>query len=71
MIFRTFSRRRSEAESLGKADPFQYSNLPGDFRVQVCHLLRDALGPCIVRELGGWKKSATYGVWQAIHSTCH
>lgn len=43
-VFDTFSKRLKKQQQAGKADVFQYDDLPSEFRVQVIHILVDAIG---------------------------
>ncbi len=43
-VFDTFSKRLKKRQRAGKADVFQYDDLPTEFRVQVVHILVDAIG---------------------------
>lgn len=59
----TFSKRQRNKERAGKPDVFQYDTLPKPFRVQVIHILRDAIG------VGGNHVGARVPnlAWQRIH----
>ena len=43
-IFETYSKRQMRRKKAGKPDIYQYETLPEAFRVQVVHILRDAIG---------------------------
>ena len=66
-VFETFSKRLKKKQRAGKTDVFQYDDLPNEFRVQVVHILADAIG-CweyasewdLVPESNKW--------WHHIHS---
>lgn len=65
-----FSKRKKRQESQGKADVYQYEQIPAPFRIQVVHIWRAALGR--------WYRDTTYGfgqsspaseLWEFIHKT--
>lgn len=44
MIIDTYSKRQNRATQSGKKDVFIYDDLPNPLRVQIVHILRDAIG---------------------------
>jgi hypothetical protein len=62
-----FSKRRKRAESAGKPVLYTYDFFPKEFRVQVVHIWRTAIGPWF--ETGGWSDGPypSNGFWSAIH----
>ena len=42
-IFRTFAKRKEEAERAGKPIIYSYDSLSDEFRAQICHILRDTI----------------------------
>jgi hypothetical protein len=44
-IYETFTKRLKRSERAGKADVYQYDTLPQEFRVQVIHIWKKAIGP--------------------------
>lgn len=62
----TYSKRQRKRERSGKADVYQYDDLPNPFRVQVVHIWRTALGTWATADTYlGDPKSRAY--WRAIH----
>lgn len=43
-IFETFSKRQKRLERAGKQDVYQYETLPHEFRVQIIHIWKNAIG---------------------------
>jgi len=66
-VFDTFSKRLKKRQRAGKPDVFQYEDLPNEFRVQVIHILVDAIGYwCRPRD---WESECASNVWwKQIHS---
>ena len=62
-----FSKRRKRAASAGKPVLYTYDTFPKEFRVQVVHIWRTAIGPWF--ETGEWSSGpyASNGFWIAIH----
>ena len=54
-VFKTFAKRKKEAENAGKPVTYRYGYLPHQFKVQVVHILR---GPV---------SNALYNYWHEIH----
>lgn len=52
-IFDIFSKRKKRIESQGKADVYQYEEIPQALKIQIVHILRDALGR--------WYRPSGYG----------
>lgn len=52
-IYDIFSKRKKQQESQGKADVYQYDEIPAPFRIQVVHIWRAALGR--------WYRDSGYG----------
>jgi hypothetical protein len=46
-ILNTYSRRKKQAERVGKADVYQYDDVPRSLRVQIIQIWREALGECV------------------------
>jgi len=64
-ILDVFSKRQKEKRG-DIPDVFQYTILPQEFRVQVVHILRDALG--LPRGSRGWRfEGESYKAYQTIH----
>ncbi len=56
-----FSSREKKRQNVGKPEVFQYDDLPGSFRVQVVHILNDAIA-------SGYPQAHESGLWEAIRS---
>jgi Domain of unknown function (DUF7014)/AbiJ N-terminal domain 4 len=65
-IYDLFSKRKRQGEKEGKADVYQYDDLPQPFRVQVAHIWRTAIGPYGVDRLGIYEKPASNAYWNFI-----
>lgn len=70
-IFETFSKRKKRLERAGKQDVYQYEDLPREFRVQVIHIWRDAIGPYYSRSgpFDARPSSPANKFWELIHAT--
>jgi len=65
-VFDLYSRRKKQRERAGVADPYQYDNLPGPFRVQVAHILEAAIGRFFVDSYGFKPSSPANKAWELI-----
>jgi hypothetical protein len=43
-VIELFSKRQKAQRKAGQPDVFQYENVPNELRVQIVHILRDAIG---------------------------
>lgn len=65
-IFETFSKHRKRLENAGKQDVYQYDHFPSEFRVQVIHIWRSAIG----RGLDDRDYTTpALEIWKYIHDT--
>lgn len=62
-IFDLYSRRKRQGKTAGKADVYQYDDLPQPLRVQVVNLWRWAIGPVLT---GGFANQPNWSIWVAI-----
>jgi len=68
-IIDLFSKRAKRQESHGKADVYQYDEIPEGLRIQVVHIWRDALGQ-YWRDTTGYSSvpaSPACELWERIH----
>lgn len=69
-IFETFSKRKKRLERAGKQDVYQYEQLPQQFRVQVIHIWKSAIGRYYSpRDSFGGMASPANKFWKFIHDT--
>lgn len=64
-IHETFSKRQARLAKAGQQDVYQYDTLPVPFRVQVVHILRDALGTYY----HGGNETPSARFWRSIRET--
>jgi len=63
-----FSKRQKRLRDAGKQEIYQYEVLPSEFRVQVVHILRDAIGVYFVPgPYSSGTRSPANNIWQMIH----
>jgi AbiJ N-terminal domain 4 len=69
-IFDLYSRRKRQIEKAGRADVYQYDEVPRALRVQIIHMWRDAIGPCSAPNLPGFGPTPPNSddLWEEIHS---
>jgi hypothetical protein len=69
-IYETFSKRKKRLERAGKQDIYQYDKLPPEFRVQIIHIWRGAIGRYYSpsNSFGGPASPANV-FWEVIHKT--
>ncbi len=58
VVWNLYSKRKAQAERSGKADVYQYDELPKAFRVQVVHIWQEAIG--------AWHHYSVKDNWQEI-----
>ena len=61
MFYETFSKRQKRIAEAGKPDVYKYNVLPNPFRVQLVHVLLDAIGQWNYNQYGGWQPEAETG----------
>lgn len=71
-ILDIYSRRKRQAERAGKADIYQYDDLPRPLRVQIIEIWRGAIGECVSPDpygldFGPEPPNSEYW-WNEIHS---
>jgi hypothetical protein len=67
-VFETFSRRQAKRAKAGKADVYQYDSLPQQFRIQVAHIWKTAIGPYFHQD--PWQSEPLSNrAWRWIHDT--
>jgi hypothetical protein len=71
MIIDIYSKRKKRQESQGKADVFQYDDIPEPFRIQVVHIWRAALGAYWRQEqhYSIVRQSPSCAIWEFIHDS--
>jgi hypothetical protein len=64
-IFETFTKRQKRLANSGKQDVYQYDDLPKEFRIQVIHIWKGAIGAYFEGDYG--RHSPANQFWSLIH----
>ena len=66
-VYDLFSRRKKQLEGTNNSEPYKYDDLPESFRVQVVHILKDAIGRYQVDRWGLSDPSPVNQAWEEIY----
>jgi len=68
-IYETFSKRQKKLLQAGEPDPYQYDDLPHQFRVQVVHIWNGVIGSWKRHGYSAYEREATSNVlWTIIEN---